>query len=180
MSQLQNSTIYCTGAAAWQLCPGCSWRSDFPASRLSPVSANVIVANKTMHVSRYVKMWTYFLCALCARAELFNCYNLDQSFFVPFLHWSSHSLPLHTTHSLAKWNRKEVSKVSTVCRLRMLTSVFITKLCSPHHWPLEVTTKVREDFIQSWRCPLLGPSLLSHLRHYAKCKLTWNWDTLRI
>ena len=49
-------TIYCAGAAAWQLSPGCSWRSDFPASRLSPVSANVIAANKTMHVSRYVKM----------------------------------------------------------------------------------------------------------------------------
>ena len=94
-------------------------------------------------------------------------------------------LSLHTTHSLAKWNRKEVSKVSTVCRLRSLTSVFITELCSPHHWPIEVTTKVREDFIQSWRCPLLGPSLLSHLRHYAKfaltnSKLTWHWDTLRI
>ena len=56
MSQLQNSSIYCAGAAAWQLSPGCSWRSDFPASRLSPVSANVIAANKTMHVSRYVKM----------------------------------------------------------------------------------------------------------------------------
>ena len=51
MSQLQNSTIYCAGAAARQLSPGCSWRSDFPASRLSPVSANVIAANKTIHVS---------------------------------------------------------------------------------------------------------------------------------
>ena len=95
----------------------------------------------------------------CARAELFNCYNLDQSFFVPFLHWSSHSLPLYLTRPIPSPNETEKMWVRwVVCRLRMLTSMSITKLCSPHHWRLEVTTKVREDFIQSQRCPLLGPS----------------------
>ena len=102
MSQLQNSTIYCTGAAAWQLCPGCSWRSDFPASRLSPaVSANVIVANKTMHVSRYVR---------CEPISYLHC--VPELNFSIVITWTKVSLflfctevrtlPLHTTHSLAK------------------------------------------------------------------------------
>ena len=124
----------------------------------------------------------------CARAELFNCYNLDQSFFVPFLHWSSHSLPLHLTRPIPSPNEIEKRWVRwVVCRLRMLTSMSITKLCSPHHWRLEVTTKVREDFIQSQRWLKAWKRLLTlpHLRHYAKCALThgklmWNWDTLRI
>ena len=85
MSQLQNSSIYCAGAAAWQLSPGCSWRS------LSSVAAQPSVGKCHRGQQNIARL------PVCEDVNLFPMCTVPELNFSIVITWTKVSLFLFCT-----------------------------------------------------------------------------------